>query len=136
MKTRSRSDIIVHVGMVEIKGNTKTKDIVIRRELRLYPGERYDGAKLRRSKERLYNLGFFEDVYLDTQNTPTKNVKDLAVTVKETKTGEFAFGGGYSSVNEFIGFAQISQRNFDLFNFPYFTAYFIYVMESIQFSSL
>lgn len=112
---------VVYVGMVDIKGNIKTKDIVIRRELRLYPGEKYDGAKLKRSKERLYNLGFFEDVYFDTLETSKPDVRDLAVSVKETKTGEFAFGGGYSSVNEFIGFAQITQRNFDLFNFPYFT---------------
>lgn len=112
---------IISVGKIEIKGNTKTKDVVIRRELRLYPGERFDGDKLRRSKERLYNLGFFEDVYFDTTPSDEKDVRDLTVSVKETKTGEFAFGGGYSSVDEFIGFVQISQRNFDLWNWPNFT---------------
>ncbi|GAG42715.1 unnamed protein product, partial [marine sediment metagenome] len=54
---------LVYVGKIDIKGNTKTKDVVIRRELRIYPGERFDGNKIRRSKERLYNLGFFEDIY-------------------------------------------------------------------------
>lgn len=112
---------VVYVGKVEVKGNTKTKDIVIRRELRIYPGEQFDGDKIRRSKERLYNLGYFEDVFFDTQSTSAPNVKDLIVSVKETKTGEFAFGGGYSSIDEFIGFVEINQRNFDILNWPYFT---------------
>ncbi len=112
---------IVYVGKVNIIGNTKTKDKVIRRELRLYPGERYDGEKLKKSKERIYNLGFFEDVYFETVPSEEKDVKDLNVTVKETKTGEFSFGGGYSSIDAFIGFVQVSQKNFDISNFPTFT---------------
>ena len=111
----------VYIGKIDIKGNTKTKDIVIRRELRAYPGELFDGEKMRRSKERLYNLGFFEDVYFETKPTYDPSINDLEISVKETKTGEFSFGGGYSSVDEFIGFVQIMQKNFDLFNFPYFT---------------
>ena len=112
---------IVHVGKINIKGNTKTKDVVIRRELRILPGERFDGDKIRRSKERLYNLGFFEDVYFGTIPSGLPNVSDLDVSVKETKTGEFSFGGGYSSIDEFVGFVQITQNNFDLLNFPNFT---------------
>jgi len=112
---------VVYVGKIDVKGNTKTKDVVVRRELRIYPTEKFDGEKLRRSKERLYNLGFFEDVYFDTIPTEDPAVRDLVVQVKETKTGEFAFGGGYSSVDKLIGFVQLTQRNFDLFNFPYFT---------------
>ncbi|MFC1576364.1 outer membrane protein assembly factor BamA [Candidatus Omnitrophota bacterium] len=112
---------IVSLGRVSITGNTKTKDIIIRRELRVYPGERFDGDKLRRSKERLYNLGFFEDIYFETIPTDEPNVSDLNISVKESKTGEFSFGGGYSSVDQFIGFVQVRQRNFDLLNWPYFT---------------
>ncbi|MBN1353866.1 MAG: outer membrane protein assembly factor BamA [Candidatus Omnitrophica bacterium] len=112
---------VVYIGRINIKGNTKTKDIVIRRELRAYPGEKFDGDKIRRSKERLYNLGFFEDIYFETTKTDKPNVSDLDITVKETKTGEFSFGGGYSSIDEFIGFVEVVQKNFDLFNFPYFT---------------
>ncbi|MBD3427212.1 MAG: outer membrane protein assembly factor BamA [Candidatus Omnitrophica bacterium] len=111
----------VFVGRINIIGNTRTKDKVIRRELRVYPGEKYDGKKLKKSKERIYNLGFFEDVYFDTLQTKEQDVKNLNVTVKETKTGELSFGGGYSSVDAFLGFAQIRQRNFDLLNFPTFT---------------
>lgn len=110
-----------YVDKIRITGNTKTKDKVIRRELRLYPGDKYEGDKLRRSKERLYNLGFFEEVIFDTKPTATANKKDLEVSVKEAKTGEFSFGGGYSSVDRLIGFVQITQRNFDIMNFPTFT---------------
>ncbi len=109
------------VGKVSIQGNTKTKDIVIRRELRAYPGESFSGAKLKRSKERLYNLGFFEDVRFDTEPGTSPNVKDLVVTVKEAKTGEFSFGGGFSSVDSILGFAQIRQKNFDWQNGRTFT---------------
>ena len=112
---------VVYIGKINIGGNTKTKDVIIRRELRVNPGERFDGDKIRRSKERLYNLGFFEDIYFETAPTGEPNVSDLDINVKETKTGEFAFGGGYSSVDEFIGFVQITQKNFDILNFPYFT---------------
>ena len=112
---------IVYIGKVNIKGNTKTKDVILRRELRIYPGEKFDGDKIKRSKERLYNLGFFEDIYFETIPTDKLNINDLEINVKETKTGEFSFGGGYSSVDEFIGFVQVVQKNFDLLNFPYFT---------------
>jgi len=111
----------VYVGSVNIIGNTQTKDKVIRREVRAYPGEKYDGVQLKKSKEKLYNLGFFEDVYFDTSQTGDTNVKDLNITVKEAKTGELSFGGGYSSVDAFIGFVQIRQKNFDAMNFPTFT---------------
>lgn len=111
---------VVYVGKVNIIGNTKTRDKIIRRELRLYPGEKYDGNTLKRSKERIYNLGFFEDVYFETVPTDEEDVKDLNVSVKETKTGELSFGGGYSSTDAFIGFVQVSQNNFDILNFPTF----------------
>lgn len=112
---------ICYVRKINIKGNTKTKDVVIRRELRMYPGDQYDGAKLQRSKERLYNLGFFEDITFDIEDTDAENQKDMLVEVKESKTGEFSFGGGFSSIDRLIGFIEIEQRNFDLFNFPTFT---------------
>ncbi|HXV18542.1 MAG TPA: outer membrane protein assembly factor BamA, partial [Candidatus Omnitrophota bacterium] len=109
-----------YVDRVIIQGNSKTKDIVIRRELRAYPGESFSGAKLKRSKERLYNLGFFEDVRFDTEPGSAPNSKDLIVSVKEQKTGEFSFGGGYSSIDSVLGFVQIRQRNFDWRNYPEF----------------
>ena len=112
---------LVYVGKIDVRGNTKTKDIVIRRELRIYPGEKFDGDKIRRSKERLYNLGFFEDISFDMEPTSRPQTEDLVVNVKESKTGEFSFGGGYSSIDKLLGFVDVTQRNFDIMNFPSFT---------------
>jgi len=114
---------VTFVDKIKIRGNVKTKDIVIRRELRIHPGDRFDGEKLRRSKERLQNLGFFEDVSYDTEEAQTQapNQKNLVVDVKESKTGSFSFGGGYSTVDSLVGFIEIEQKNFDWKNWPYFT---------------
>lgn len=112
---------VAYVDKIKIKGNVKTKDLVVRRELRIHPGDRFDGDKLKRSKERLQNLGFFEEVSYDTEDGTAPNRKNLVVDVKESKTGSFSFGGGYSSVEQFVGFAEIEQKNFDWKNFPYFT---------------
>jgi outer membrane protein insertion porin family len=111
---------LVYVGKVEVRGNTKTKDVVVRRELRIYPGQKFDGDKIGRSKERLYNLGLFEDVSFDTEPTEDPNVQNLIVNVKETKTGQFSFGGGYSSIDYLVGFVEVEQKNFDIMNFPSF----------------
>jgi len=89
--------------------------------LRLYPGDRFDGEKLRRSKQRLTNLGYFEDINYDIEDTDLPNHKDLVVQVKETKTGSFSFGGGYSTVDQFVGFVEVQQKNFDFTNWPTFT---------------
>ena len=112
---------VAYVDKIKVRGNVKTKDIVIRRELRIRPGDKFDGDKLKRSKERLQNLGFFEEVKYDTEDTQVPNKKDLVVEVKESKTGAFSFGGGYSTVDQFVGFVEIEQKNFDWKNFPYFT---------------
>ena len=112
---------VANVGRVRIEGNSKTKDIVVRRELRTFPGEPFNGAELKRSKERLFNLGYFEEVQFDIEDTNDPNVKDLVVLVKEAKTGEFSFGGGFSSIDKILGFVQIRQRNFDLTRWGDFT---------------
>jgi len=116
-----REGDIAYVGMINIIGNTKTKDVVVRREMRIDPGERFDGRKLRRSKDRLRNLGFFEEINYDIVESNIPGKKDLVVEVKESKTGEFSFGGGYSTIDEFVGFVEIRQRNFDFQNWPTFT---------------
>ena len=112
---------VTYVDKVKIRGNIKTKDVVIRREMRILPGDRFDGEKLRRSKERLQNTGFFEEISYDTEETEVPDKKDLVVEVKESKTGAFSFGGGYSTVDDFIGFVEVEQKNFDWRNWPYFT---------------
>ncbi|MCX5704611.1 MAG: outer membrane protein assembly factor BamA [Candidatus Omnitrophica bacterium] len=112
---------VSYVDKVKVRGNVKTKDLVIRRELRIHPGDRFDGTKLKRSKERLQNLGFFDEVSYDTEDTDVPDKKDLVVDVKESKTGAFSFGGGYSTVDQFVGFVEVEQKNFDWKNWPYFT---------------
>ncbi|MBU9888874.1 MAG: outer membrane protein assembly factor BamA [Candidatus Omnitrophica bacterium] len=110
------------VEKVQIRGNTKTRDKVIRRELRIRPGERFDGKKIEKSKQRLENLNYFEEVTYDTEPSDmAPNRKDLVFRVKEKRTGELSFGGGVSSIDTFMGFAEISQRNFDILNWPRFT---------------
>lgn len=110
-----------YVEKVEIRGNTKTKDKVIRRELAISPGEVFDMVRVQRSKQRLEGLQYFEKV--DTRNEPTTvpNRKDLAITVEEKNTGNLTMGAGFSSIDSIVGFAEISQGNFDLFHPPTFT---------------
>jgi len=112
---------LAYIEKIKIQGNTRTRDIVIRRELRMNPGDRFDGAKLRRSKERLSNLGYFDEIGFDIEDTDSQDRKNLVVQVKEAKTGSFSFGGGFSTVDKIVGFVEIEQRNFDITNWPTFT---------------
>ncbi len=112
---------VAYVNEVIIEGNVKTKDKVIRREIRIYPGDRFDGKKLRRSLQRLMNLGYFEEVNYDIKDTEDPDRKDLIIKVKEAQTGEFSFGAGYSTVDKFVGFVRVSQNNFDIARWPTFT---------------
>ncbi|MFA5059625.1 MAG: outer membrane protein assembly factor BamA [Candidatus Omnitrophota bacterium] len=112
---------LAYVNRVKVQGNTRTRDIVVRRELRMNPGDRFDGEKLRRSKERLRNLGYFEDINYDIEDTDVANKKDLVVQVQEAKTGNLSFGGGYSTIDQLVGFVEIEQKNFDFTNWPTFT---------------
>ena len=112
---------VAYIEDIEIRGNIKTKDKVIRREIRAYPGDKFDGKKVRRSKERLDNLGFFEELRFGTEPGSASDKVDLIVDVKEAKTGYFSFGGGYSSIDQFVGFVELRQRNFDYRNWSTFT---------------
>jgi outer membrane protein insertion porin family len=110
-----------YVEQIIIQGNNRTKDKVIRRELLVAPGEIYDSVKARASKERLENLQYFDKVDISPQDTTVPNRKNMVVTVEEKRTGSVTFGAGFSSVDSLLGFVEITQGNFDLFNFPYFT---------------
>jgi outer membrane protein insertion porin family len=111
----------VTIHRIDIRGNLRTKDVVVRRELRVAPGQRFDGAKIRKSLERLYNLGYFEEVNVETEPSDRPDREDLVVKVKEAKTGSFSFGGGFSSVDRLVGLIELEQRNFDWRNAPQFT---------------
>lgn len=112
---------ITYVNRVDVRGNTRTKDIVIRREVTVIPGQVCDSVKLKRSQERLQNLGYFKYVDVSLRPTEQKGKKDVVIEVEEQKTGEISFGAGYSSIDYLIGFVEISQKNFDIMNFPSFT---------------
>ncbi|MGO9829950.1 MAG: outer membrane protein assembly factor BamA [Myxococcaceae bacterium] len=130
------------VETISIVGNTKTRDRVIRREMRIYEGELFRGTGMRVSKERITALGFFETVEINFK--PGSDDSHIAVTVevKEKATGTFQVGAGFSSVESFIFTAQVSQNNFlgwgstaslsaqvsglrQLFSASYFEPYFL-----------
>jgi outer membrane protein insertion porin family len=98
------------INRIEITGNVRTRDKVIRRELRLVEGDVFNSTLLQRSRRNLQNLGYFEDVKLDTKRAAGDRV-DATVDVKEKPTGAFTIGGGFSSVDGPIAVASISQNN-------------------------
>jgi len=112
---------LIYVSKVDVKGNVKTKDSVIRREITILPGERFYGGKIRRSRQKLLNTQFFKDADINTEGTYRPKYRDLIFEVEEDKTGSFNFGAGFSSNDALIGQIQIIQSNFDLFNPPSFT---------------
>jgi outer membrane protein insertion porin family len=101
----------VRIGRINISGNTKTRDKVIRREMRLNEGDLYSKKALKRSYERINNLNFFETVDIVPERRQQEPVMDLDVKVKEKMTGTLSLGGGYSSVDKLVGIAEITQGN-------------------------
>ena len=102
----------VHIGRIEIRGNDKTRDRVIRREMRLDEGELYNRRLLKRSKGKIGALDFFETFNLNSRRRPGTDLLDLDIEVVEKATGTFSVGAGYSSADGVIGMATISQKNF------------------------
>jgi outer membrane protein insertion porin family len=102
----------VFVERIEISGNTKTRDKVIRRDIALIEGDLYNSRLLARSRQNLNNLGYFEDVKIDTRRGTAEDRVDIEVTVKEKATGSFAIGAGFSSIDGVLGAGSISQNNF------------------------
>lgn len=102
----------VYIDRINISGNTKTRDKVIRRELKLAEGDLYGSTALKKSKQNLMNLGFFEEANLATAKGSSDNKLNLNVDVKEKPTGTFSIGGGYSSLDGLIGQGSVQQANF------------------------
>jgi outer membrane protein insertion porin family len=101
----------VRIGRIDISGNSKTRDKVIRREMRLAEGDLYNKKAIKRSYERLNNLNFFETVEIVPQRKQMEPIMDLDVKVKEKLTGTLSLGGGYSSVDKLVGIAEVTQGN-------------------------
>jgi outer membrane protein insertion porin family len=103
---------LVSIERINIAGNPKTKDKVIRREMRVTESELYSSTGLRRSKQNLMNLGFFEEANIATAKGSASNKLNVNVDVKEKPTGTFSIGGGYSSLDKFIAQGSIQEANF------------------------
>ena len=102
---------IFRVGRIEISGNSRTKDKVIRREMRLDEGDTFNSKLLRRSYERINNLNFFETVELVPRPEVEKKVIDIDIKVKEKATGFLSIGGGYSTVDKLVAMLDLTQGN-------------------------
>jgi outer membrane protein insertion porin family len=102
---------IYRVGKIEISGNTKTRDKVIRREVRLDEGDVFNSKLLNRSYQRINNLDYFETVNVNSAPRPDEKLIDLNINVKEKLTGMMSIGGGYSSIDKFMFMGEITQRN-------------------------
>jgi len=101
----------VRIGRIDITGNNKSRDKVIRREMRLDEGDLYSKKALKRSYERINNLNFFESVDLSPERRLQEPVMDLNIRVKEKMTGNLSIGGGYSSVDKLMAIAEVTQGN-------------------------
>ena len=103
----------VYVRRINFKGNTRTEDEVLRREMRQFEGAWYSQAAIDRSKVRLQRLGFFKSVKIDTAKVPgTADQVDLNVNVEEESSGSLVFGVGYSQVSGIILSTSVSENNF------------------------
>lgn len=101
----------VFIERIDIEGNLKTRDKVIRRQLRIYEGEYYSGTGMETSRRRVNMLGFFEKVEISEKKGSRPDRIVITVKVKERPTGTFQIGAGFSSVENFIATAQIAQQN-------------------------
>lgn len=120
---------------IKIEGNTRTKDKVIRRELLVYPGEIYDEVKVRRSERIINNLGYFKTVRSYPTKTLVPDERDLILEVEEKRTGNFMISAGFSSIDRMLGMIELTQGNFDLLGWPYFTGGGQKLKLSTQFGS-
>jgi len=109
---------IGYINKVNIMGNERTMDKVIRRELVIYPGDKYNRSRVKTSENILRNLNYFEVVTANTESTGEGDQYDLNVQVKEKATGQFSAGVGFSSVDSLVGYIELSQGNFNWKTWP------------------
>ncbi len=108
------------VGRVNISGNTKSKDKVIRREIPLKPGDWFNSVDVETTRTRLRNLNYFNDAQVSAAPGGS-GYRDLNILVDEKKTGSLGFGVGFSSIDNIVGYVTVEQTNFDLLNPWHFT---------------
>ncbi len=103
---------LVYINRIVIRGNTRTRDNVIRRDLKVAEGGIFDSKAIRESTQKLQRLNFFEEVSVSPEPTLDPAKLDVTVDVKEKSTGQFSIGAGYSSVDKFVVMGEISENNF------------------------
>jgi outer membrane protein insertion porin family len=103
--------ITVHIDRIEIAGNTKTRDKVIRRELKIAEGDLYSSTRLRKSRQRVMRTGYFKEVDLAPTPTEKREFLDLDIRVEETEMGRLEFGAGYGNVTGVVGSVALSHGN-------------------------
>jgi len=113
---RVRESEKFYVESIKVEGNTITKTRVIIRELALRPGDVFDLKRMNTSENRLRNTRYFGDVRMNPESTNVPGRRDLSVTVSEGRTGNFTFGAGFGSVESAVVYFELTQGNFDLFN--------------------
>src|SRR6266704_1970092 len=96
-------------------------DLVIPPEVRVAPWDFFNTVRADTTKKRLENLGYFSKVETYPEDTDVPGRKDLTILVQEKRTGSLSFGGGFSTIDALVGFAELTQGNFDLLNWPSFT---------------
>jgi outer membrane protein insertion porin family len=106
-----RQNSKVYLEKINIFGNTKTRDKVIRRELGIVEGELYSLSAMKKSREKLSALGYFKEANLTPKKGSAEDKLDVDVQVEEAPTGTFSVGGGYSSIDKFMGVLSVSQNN-------------------------
>jgi outer membrane protein insertion porin family len=102
----------VHIDRINVTGNTKSRDKVIRREMRIDEGDLFSSTSLKKSKQNLMNTGYFEEANITTVKGNAPDKLDINVEVKEKPTGTFSIGAGYSSLDGIVGQGSVSQSNF------------------------
>ncbi|HTB22850.1 MAG TPA: outer membrane protein assembly factor BamA [bacterium] len=110
-KLTVQESTIAYIEEIRIRGNEVTKDHVIRRVLILKPGDPFNSEAVNADRARINNLGYFEQVTVDTQPGSEMDKLILIFDVSERKTGTLSVGAGYSSVEGLVGFLQVSQNN-------------------------
>jgi outer membrane protein insertion porin family len=102
----------VYIERIQISGNTRTRDHVVRREFDILEGDPYNRVMIDRAERRLNNLGYFKSVRITNEPGSATDRVIVNVRVEEQLTGEFSIGGGYSTADGIIGEVSVGERNF------------------------
>lgn len=104
------------VGRVNIEGNEKSQDKVLRREVPMKPGDPFNSVETETTQRRLQNLNYFETVQVTSSPSAQEGYRDVNILVREKQTGQISFGAGFSSIDNIVGYISLEESNFDIMN--------------------